>query len=64
MRVCVDVEANSLNKPTKIWLVVCKDIDTGIYYSWKDLCTDETALQSFLNFSRGANNEKFQSLKM
>ena len=55
MRVCVDVEANSLNKPTKIWLVVCKDIDTGIYYSWKDLCTDETALQSFLNFSRGVS---------
>ena len=27
MRVCLDVEANSLVKPTKIWVICCKDID-------------------------------------
>ena len=28
MRVVCDIEANSLRNPSKIWLIVCKDIDT------------------------------------
>lgn len=28
MRVVVDIEANALHNPTKIWVIVCKDIDT------------------------------------
>lgn len=55
MRVVIDIEANSLNNPTKIWLIVCKDIDTGIYYSWKDLTTDDEAELSFLRFSSGVD---------
>src|SRR4051812_1510748 len=35
MRVVIDVEANSLNNPTKIWCIVCKDIDTGERYVWR-----------------------------
>lgn len=29
MRVVIDIEANGLENPDKIWCVVCKDIDTG-----------------------------------
>src|SRR6266852_1218330 len=31
MKVCIDIEANGLINPTKIWVIVCKDIDTGEY---------------------------------
>ena len=27
--VVIDIEANSLTKPTQIWLIVCKDVQTG-----------------------------------
>lgn len=31
MKVVIDIEANALHNPTKIWLIVCKDIDSGQY---------------------------------
>lgn len=31
MKVVIDIEANALHNPTKIWLIVCKDIDNGQY---------------------------------
>lgn len=34
MRVVCDIEANALKNPTKIWLIVAKDIDSGKYYSF------------------------------
>lgn len=37
MRVVIDIEANGLYNPTKIWLVVCKDIDTGQYHIFRNL---------------------------
>ncbi len=35
MRIVLDIEGNSLT-PTKIWVVCCKDIDTGKIYSFYD----------------------------
>lgn len=35
MRVVVDIECNSLNNPTKVWLIVCKDVDTGETYVFR-----------------------------
>lgn len=32
MRVVIDIEANSLVNPQKVWLIVCRDIDTGEYH--------------------------------
>lgn len=32
MRVVIDIEANSLVNPSKVWLIVCRDIDTGEHY--------------------------------
>lgn len=34
MRVVVDIEANGLKAPDKIWLIICKDIDSGKYYTF------------------------------
>ena len=38
MRVCIDIEANGLELKdiTKIWLIVCKDIDSGEYYRFRE----------------------------
>lgn len=34
MRVVVDIEANGLKNPDKIWLVIAKDLDSGKYYTF------------------------------
>lgn len=40
MRIVIDIEANGLYNPTKIWCVVCKDIDTGQYTIFRNLEDD------------------------
>lgn len=50
MRVVFDVEGNGL-KPTHIWCVVCKDIDTGDLHLFKRLTEDETEKERFLRFA-------------
>lgn len=42
MRVVIDIEANGLENPTKVWLVVCKDIDTGDFHIFREPSTNET----------------------
>ena len=53
MRLVIDIETNSLSNPTQIWLVVCKDIDTGIYYSFREVTKDATAASSLVNLLQG-----------
>lgn len=36
MRIVLDVEANALVDPTRIWVVVCKDIDTNQYHIFRE----------------------------
>jgi DNA polymerase-1 len=48
MRIVLDCEANGL-KPTKIWVVVCKDIDTGQYHIFKDF-HDDTNIRQLNSF--------------
>lgn len=36
MRIVIDVEANALVDPTRIWVVVCKDIDTNQYHIFRE----------------------------
>jgi DNA polymerase I len=50
MRCVIDIECNALVNPTKIWIIVCKDIDTGIIYKFRNLTDDETSKSSFLSF--------------
>ena len=53
MRLCVDVEANSLVKPTKIWVIVCKDLDTGETYVFKEPSDRPDEKARFLALAEG-----------
>lgn len=48
MRVVIDIEANGLYNPTRIWLIVCKNIDTGELHVFR-----EEDHQKFVEFSTG-----------
>jgi DNA polymerase-1 len=50
LRVVIDIEGNALFNPTRIWVVVCKDIDTGKYHIFKENQYDE--LRTFLSNCR------------
>jgi DNA polymerase-1 len=47
LRIICDIETNALEGPTEIWLIVCKDIDTGQYYIFKDILHDEDVRNAF-----------------
>jgi len=51
VKVVFDIEANGLYNPTKIWLVVCKDIDTGTYHIFRNLNDNEAERERFIRFS-------------
>jgi DNA polymerase I len=55
LRVVFDIEANGLENPTKVWLIVCKDLDTGTLHIFKRPSEDEHVKQSFLAFALGVN---------
>lgn len=40
MRVVIDIETNALENPTKIWVIVCKDIDSGEYRIFRRVSDD------------------------
>lgn len=48
MRVVVDIECNRLKDPDRIWLIVCKDMDSGEYHVFRNVDTDPT---DFLEFT-------------
>jgi DNA polymerase I len=53
MKVVIDVEANALHNPTKVWCIVLKDIDKGDYYVFTELpgvSTNETTAKSLSEF--------------
>lgn len=43
MKIVFDVEANALENPTRIWVIVCKDIDTGKFHIFRNLHDREEA---------------------
>lgn len=50
MRVIFDIEANGLLNPTDIWVVVCKDIDSGKVHIFRNVTDDK---EDFIEFSKG-----------
>src|SRR5882672_4753590 len=52
MRVVIDIEANGLKNPTKVWLVVCKDIDKGDYHVFRRPSEDPSEALRFLEFAK------------
>ncbi len=47
MKLVIDVEANSLHNPTKIWCIVTKDLDTGVVDVYRNLTEDMEELSRF-----------------
>lgn len=50
MKIVIDIEVNRLHNPDKIWLIVCKDIDTGEYYVFRKVSDDAGERQRFCAF--------------
>jgi DNA polymerase-1 len=51
-RIVIDIEADGL-EPTKIWLIVCKDIDDNKYHIFRKVSDDEGERRRFEEFTRG-----------
>ncbi len=51
MKVVIDIEANGLESPTQIWCIICKDINTGKFYIFRNVTTDVSERNRFLEFS-------------
>jgi DNA polymerase I len=51
MRVVIDTECNSLANPSKVWLVVCKDIDKGELHVFRNVSEVSSEQQRFLEFA-------------
>lgn len=50
MRIVLDIETNGLVNPDKIWLIVCKDIDTHEYHIFREVSDDTSISQAFRKF--------------
>lgn len=50
MRVVIDIEANRLHNPDKIWLIVCKDLDTHEYTIFRKVTEDVNEADRFRSF--------------
>lgn len=49
----MDIEADALVNPTNIWLIVCKDIDTGECHIFRNLNENVIELSKFKEFAKG-----------
>lgn len=52
MKVVFDIECNGLYKPTSVWLVVCKEVDTGKVHIFRNITEDRVLLKEFKDFSK------------
>lgn len=55
MRVVIDIEANGLENPDKIWCVVCKDIDTGEINIFRNILDDKEEYIRFRDYCTQVN---------
>lgn len=53
-RVVIDIEANGLN-PTKIFVICCKDIETGTISIFREPTTDDNSKRSFIDYARSVD---------
>lgn len=51
LRVVIDIEANGLKDPDKIWVIVCKDIDTSKKYIFRNVTEDPIEKKRWLDFA-------------
>jgi len=45
LRIVIDIEANALENPDRIWLVICKDIDTNELFKFYDITKRKDELE-------------------
>ncbi len=55
MKVVIDIECNALKNPTKVWLVICKDVDKGEYHVFRRLSDDPSEAERFLVYASSVN---------
>lgn len=51
MRVGIDIETNSLGNPSKVWVIVCRDIDTGELHVFREPSEVQSVRRKFLDFA-------------
>jgi DNA polymerase I len=47
MKLVIDIETNALENPSKIWVIVCKDIDTKELFVFSNVTEDEKEKERF-----------------
>jgi DNA polymerase I len=52
LKVVIDIEANSLSRPSKVWIIVCKDIETGQLHIFREVTTNEEEKRRFQDFAK------------
>lgn len=55
MKCVIDIEANALEKPDKIWCIVCKDIDKGEYHVFREVHPGTAEARRFLSFAENVS---------
>ena len=51
MKVVIDIEANALENPSLIWVIVCKDIESGELHVFRRPSTNAKEAKRFLSFA-------------
>lgn len=51
MKIIIDIEANGLHNPTKVWVIVCRDYDTKELYIFRKVTENDTERERFRRFS-------------
>lgn len=56
MKVVIDIECNGLHNPTHIWVIVCKDIDSGAVRVFREVTKDAQAKEAFLEYASSVDH--------
>ena len=55
MKIIIDIECNALVNPTQIWLIVCKDTETGEYHIFRNVTSNDKERERFSTFANGVS---------
>lgn len=53
MKIAIDIETDSLANPSMVWLVVCRNLDNGELYVYRNFSTDDAVRADFLRLLAG-----------
>lgn len=52
MKTIIDIEANGLHNPTKVWCIVCKRVESGAINIFRNLTDDQTQANEFKEYAK------------